>query len=689
MELRKSASYTYMHFIPCPNRLRPLLLACKDKASISKTHALMLLTGLFKHGSSNGGLIASYANIGDIKSARKVFDVLPQRGVGAWNAMIIAYSRIEYPVEVLNLYRQMILEGVRPDSSTFTVALKACTRLLDLKTGEEIWRRAMDCGFEFDVFVGSSVLNLYAKCGKMDEAIVVFDRMLRRDLVCWTTMISGFAQSGRPIEAVDMYRRMQKEGMEGDGVVMVGLTQACANLGDLKLGLSVHGYLIRKDLPMDVVVQTSLVDMYAKNGHLKLACHVFKNMPCKNVISWGALISGFAQNGFAGNALDLLVEMQVCGYRPDLVSLVSALLACTQVGFLKLGKSIHGYIVRRLDFDRVLGTAVIDMYSKCGALSWARTLFDQMNSKDSVSWNAMITSYGIHGHGKEALSLFLEMTKTNLKPDHATFSSLLSAFSHSGLVEEGQYWFNRMVSEYKVPPTEKHYVCMVDLLARAGRVEEACELIDSMNAESGLAVWVALLAGCCKNGKLLIGEMAAKKVLELNPDDLGIYSLVSNYYAKARKWDDVASVRKIMKNTGMKKVPGYSVVEVKGKLHAFLMEDKSHHQYENMMQLLDKLDHEMRAIGYVPKTEFVLHSLDEEVKEKMLCNHSERLAIAFGLLNTGPGTRLLIIKNLRVCGDCHEATKFITKIVNREIVVRDVKRFHHFKNGICSCGDYW
>ena len=431
----------------------------------------MLLTGLFKHGNSNGGLIASYVKIGDIKSARKLFDVLPQRGIDACNAMIIAYSRKEYPVEVLNLYRQMILEGVRPDSSTFTVALKACTRLLDLKTGEEIWCRAMDCGFEYDVFVGSSILNLYAKCGKMDEAIVVFDRMLRRDLVCWTTMISGFAQSGRPIEAVDMYRRMQREGMEGDGVVMVGLTQACANLGDLKLGLSVHGYLIRKDLRMDVVVQTSLVDMYAKN-----------------VISWGALISGFAQNGFAGNALDLLVEMQGCGYRPDLVPLVSALLACTQVGFLKLGKSIHGYIVRRLDFDRVLCTAVIDMYSKCGALSWARTLFDQINSKDSISWNAMITSYGIHGHGKEALSLFLEMTKTNLKPNHASLSSLLLAFSHSGLVEEGQYWFNCMVSEYKVPPTEKHYVCMVDLLARAGRVEEACELIDSMNAESGLAV---------------------------------------------------------------------------------------------------------------------------------------------------------------------------------------------------------
>ncbi|KAG6661026.1 hypothetical protein I3843_03G142400 [Carya illinoinensis] len=678
-----------MQSIQWLKRLKPLLLACKDKASIAKVHALMLLTGLSIHLSCNGRLIASYANIGDIVSARKVFDLLPHRGTDAWNAMIIAYSRNDFPVEAVYLYRQMILEGVRPDSSTFTVALKACTRLSDLKTGEEIWDRALDCGYEFDVFIMSSVLNLYAKCGKMDEAIGLFDMMPRRDLVCWTTMISGLARSGQPIEAVDMYRRMQKEGMEGDGVAMLGLIQACATLGDSKLGPSVHGYLIRRALSTDVFVQTGLVDMYAKNGQLELAHRVFKKMPYKSVASWGALISGSAQNGFAGNALEFVVEMQSCGYRPDLVSLLSAFLACSQVGFLKLGKSIHGYTLRRFDIDQVLGTAAIDMYSKCGALSWARTLFDKIDSKDSISWNAMISSYGIHGHGKEALSLFLKMTKTNLKPDHATFASLLSAFSHSGLVREGQYWFNLMISEYNIPPAEKHYACMVDLLARAGRVEEAHKLIDSMNTEPGLTVWVALLAGCCKNGNLVIGEIAAKKVLELNPDDLGIYALVSNYYAKVRKWDKVAGVRKIMKKTGMKKVPGYSVVDVKGKLHAFLMEDKSHNQYEDIMQLLDKLDHEMRAIGYAPKTEFVLHDLEEEVKEKMLSNHSERLAIAFGLLNTAQGTRLLITKNLRMCGDCHEATKFITKIVNREIVVRDVKRFHHFKNGICSCGDYW
>lgn len=601
-----------MQLLPWPSRLRSLLLSCKDKASTAKIHALMILTGTITHGNSNARLIATYARIGDIVSARKVFDKLSQRGIHAWNAMIIAYSRQYCPSEVVSLYHQMILDRVRPDSSTFTVALKACASTLDLKTGEEIWSKAVNCGYEYDVFVGSSVLNLYAKCGKMDEAVVVFNKMPRRDLVCWTTMVTGFVQSGRPMEAVDMHKRMQNEGMEFDGVVLMGLVQACASLGDLRLGLSVHGFMIRTGLPMDVMVQTSLVHMYAKNGNLELASCVFNKMPYKNAISWGALISGLAQNGFAGHALEMLVEMQGSGFELDSVSLVSALLACSQVGFLKLGKSTHAYILKRLDFDEVLGTAVIDMYSKCGSLSYARALFDQIVSRDLISWNAMIASYGIHGHGEEALALFLQMTETNIKPDDATFASLLSAFSHSGLVGEGQYWFDIMVHKYKIPPGEKHFACMVDLLARAGRVEEAYELIDSMNTEPGIAVWVALLAGCHNHRKLSIGEVTAKKVLKLKPDDLGIYVLVSNFYAMARKWDDVAGMKKMMKQTGTKKVPGYSVVEVNGELHAFLMEDKTHQRHEDIMLLLYKLDQDMRAVGYIPRTEFMLHNFEEE-----------------------------------------------------------------------------
>ncbi|KAI4354330.1 hypothetical protein L6164_003200 [Bauhinia variegata] len=599
-----------MQLRPRAHHIKDLLLECRDRTSVVKLHALMILTGTFTKGKINGQLIGSYARIGDPVLARQVFDKSPKRGVDVWNAMIIAYSRKGYPGEVLCLYRQMISEGIRPDSSTFTVALKACSRLLDLNMGENIWGKAVADGYRDDVFVASSVLNLFVKCGKMDEAMQVFNKMPRKDVVCWTTMLSGYAQCGRAIEALNVYREMQKEGMKGDGVVMLSLAQASASLGDSRLGLSVHGYLLRRHIEMDTLIETTLVDMYAKTGHSELAFRVFMNMPHKNIISWGALISAFARKGFAENALRLVVEMQNDGYEPDTVCLVGALLACSQVGFLKMGKSIHGYIIRRLEFERVSGTALIDMYSKCGTVSCARALFDQIGLRDVISWNAMISSYGVHGQGKEALSLFLQMAETNIEPDHSTFASLLSALSHSGLVEEGRYWFDILVNKYKIPPNDKHYVCMIDLLARAGQVEEALKLIDSMNAQPGLTVWVALLAGCCNHAKFSIGEKVAKKVLEMNPNDQGIYTLVSNFFAMAQKWNEVAEVKKVMKLSQRKKVPGYSVVDINGKQHAFVMEDKSHHEYKSIVLIMDNLDHEMRETGYFYNTEFLFLALE-------------------------------------------------------------------------------
>lgn len=595
-----------MRLVPWRKGLRPVLLACKDKQTISKIHALMILTGIFINGDCNGQLIATYSRNGNFPLARQVFDHSPQRGVDAWNAIIIAYSKMGSPNQVLHLYHTMILENVRPDSSTFTLAIKACASLVDLKTGEEIRHQAIEHGYGKDPFVESSVLNLYAKGGKMDAALEIFGKMMKRDLISWTTMITGLSQFGRGSEAIDIYRRMKDDGIVGDGVVMVGLIQACTSIGNSKMGLSIHGYMIRTNIHMDVVIQTSLVDMYAKKGSLETAFCVFGNMPHKNIISWSALISGLAQNGFAGRALEMLIEMQKCGFELDLVSLVSALLACSQIGLLKLGKSIHGYIVRRLHFDRVSGTAVIDMYSKCGALFCARSLFDRIKSRDSISWNAMISSYGIHGFGNEALSIFLQMIETNLRPDHATFASLFSAFSHSGLVKQGQYWFNCMIKEFNIQPSEKHFTCIVDLLARSGRVEDAYELIKTMNNEPGISIWVSLLSGCHKHRKFLIGDIAAKKVIESKSDDLGLYALISNFYADNKKWDEVVGVRRTMKKSGMKKVPGYSVLEVNGTFHFFLTEDKSHPQHEKILGVLEVLDFEMRHIGLVPTIEFVV-----------------------------------------------------------------------------------
>lgn len=276
-----------MCFLKNPKQLKALFLAAKDKRTLIKIHALMIKTNLSAYGNSVGRIIALYGGKNDIVSARKLFEELPLRGVDTYNAIIIAYSRKESPFEVLGLYNQMIKEDVRPDSSTFTVALKACVSLMDLKMGEEIWRKAVELGYGNDVFVGSSMLNLYVKCGKMNEAMVAFEKMQRKDLVCWSSMINGLVFNGQPREAVDAYKRMKKEGIDADEVVMMGLIQACADLGDSRFGLSVHGYSIRRHLNLDVKVQTSLVDMYAKTGHLDLASHVFKNMSRINIVTWG------------------------------------------------------------------------------------------------------------------------------------------------------------------------------------------------------------------------------------------------------------------------------------------------------------------------------------------------------------------------------------------------------------------
>ncbi|KAF0928546.1 hypothetical protein E2562_005992 [Oryza meyeriana var. granulata] len=688
-------------FLDDQRRLRRLLSSCSATRTLARLHALLIVSSSASH-QLLSSLAAAYARAGDLAAAESTLTATAaatatattttssssSSSIAAWNAIIAAHSRRGSPAAALRVFRALP-PAARPDSTTFTIALSACARLGDLRGGESIKDRAYEAGYKDDIFVCSSLLHLYAKWGAMGDAVKVFDRMPRRDRVTWSTMVAGFVSAGDPLEAIEMYRRMRVDGVQGDEVVMVGVIQACAAIRDARMGASVHGHLLRHEMRMDVVTATSLVDMYAKNGLLDVARCVFGLMMHRNAVSWSVLISGFAQNGQLDEALHLCRKMQASGLQADSGALVSALLACSDIGFLKLGRSIHGFILRRFEFNCILGTATIDMYSKCGSLASAQMLFNLIGSRDLILWNAMIACCGAHGQGQDALTLFQEMNKTGTRPDHATFASLLSALSHSGLVEEGKLWFDRMVNDFKITPAEKHYVCLVDLLARSGLVEEANDLLTSMKAEPTIAIWVALLSGCLNNKKLELGESIADNILELQPDDVGVLALVSNLYAAAKKWDRVREVRKLMKDNGSKKVPGCSSIEIHGTRHMFVMEDQSHPQRREIIKKLAKLDLEMRKMGYVPRTEFVYHDLEKEVKEQQLSYHSERLAIAFGLLNTSPGTRLVIIKNLRVCGDCHDAIKYISKITDRGIVVRDAKRFHHFKDGVCSCRDYW
>ncbi|WVZ57498.1 hypothetical protein U9M48_007877 [Paspalum notatum var. saurae] len=675
-------------FLADHRRLRRVLSSSSiTLATLTRLHALFIVSSSEHLVSS---LAASYARAGALDAAESTLatSASSPSSIAAWNALLAAHSRGGAPGEALRVFRALP-SSARPDSTTFTLTLTACARLGDLDAAEAVRLRAFAAGYSHDVFVCSALLHLYSRCGAMADAVRMFDGMPMRDRVAWSTMVAGFVSAGRPVEALEVYRRMRIEGVAEDEVVMVGVLQACASAGNTRIGASVHGHLLRHGMRMGVVTETSLVDMYAKNGQFDVARRVFRNMPYRNAVSWSALISGFAQNGRADEALDLFKEVSTSGLQPDSGALVSALQACSDMGLLKPGKSIHAFILKRLEFDCILGTAVIDMYSKCGSLENAQKLFNRVLSRDLVLWNAMIACCGTHGRGHDALAMFQQLNETGIKPDHSTFASLLSALSHSGLVEEGKFWFDRMIKEFGIEPAEKHYVCIVDLLARSGLVEEANDLLTSMRTEPTIAIWVALLSGCLNNKKLELGETIAEKILESQPEDVGVLALVSNIYAAAKKWDKVKEARKLMKDSGSKKVPGYSLVEVQGTRHAFVMEDQSHPQHQEILKMIAKLDSEIRKIGYVPKTEFVYHDLEEGVKEQLLRYHSERLAIAFGLLNTSPGTRLVIIKNLRICGDCHGAIKYISKIVDRDIVVRDAKRFHHFKDGACSCGDYW
>lgn len=584
----------------------------------------------------------------------------------------------------------MQFADMKPNPVTMASVFQACAQLGDLDKGKLIHDYVREKRIELDGHVENSLIAMYAKFGKIESARRLFDEMFERNLVSWNTMIAGYAQNEHADEAIKLFHQMQLDGVVPDSVTVLSVLQACAHSGDLEEGKLIHDYILRNGFQSDVFVANSLVDMYAKCGFIDKACGLFDKMSKREAVSWNSMIAGYAQNGHANEALSLFNQMLLTDVKPNVVTMVSVLPACAHLSALQQGRRIHGYIIRSgFNADVSVGNALIDMYAKCGNIGIACQYFDQMSYRNVVTWNAMIAGYGMQGHGKEGLALFSQMQETEVKPNHITFICILSACSHTGLVDKGWQYFHSMSKCYCIVPRMEHYACMVDLLGRAGRLDEAQDFIENMPIEPGPSVWGALLGACRIHCNVELGEHAAKHLFDSVPQDAGFYVLLSNIYAAAGRWGDVVKVRTMMKDRGVKKPAGYSLIEVDNKVHAFIVGDRSHPQCQNIYAMLEILAGQMKAAGYVPNTNFALYDVEEELKEDILCIHSERLAIAFGLLNTSDGTPIRITKNLRVCGDCHIATKFISKIVKREIIVRDANRFHHFKEGLCSCGDYW
>ncbi|ESR40187.1 hypothetical protein CICLE_v10027522mg, partial [Citrus x clementina] len=476
----------------------------------------------------------------------------------------------------------------------------------------------------------------------------------------------------------------------------VSLLQSCIAQKAVSPGKQIHALISQMGFGFHPVLATKLVHLYSACDCLHNAHQLFDRIPQRNLFLWNVLIRGYAWNGPYEVAIELYYRLLEFGLVPDNFTFPFALKACSALSAIEEGRRIHEDVIRnKWETDVFVGAALIDMYAKCSCVVNARQVFDKILERDVVlrekrvvSWNAMITGYAMHGHSTKALDLFEKM-KDEVQPDHITFVGVLSACSRGGLFDEGRMFFESMVRDYHIDPSVQHYTCMVDLLGHSGRLDEACDLIMQMRVKPDPGVWGALLNSCKLHGHVKLAELALEKLIELEPHDAGNYVILSNIYARAANWEGVAKLRKLMIDRGIKKSIACSWIEVKNKAHAFLSGDASHPNCDEIYAKLKWLEGRMKEAGYVPGTESVFHDVENDEKANMICCHSERLAIAFGLINTPDGTRLLITKNLKICDDCHIAIKFISKITEREITVRDVNRYHHFKDGICSCGDYW
>ncbi|RZB99386.1 Pentatricopeptide repeat-containing protein isoform B [Glycine soja] len=671
-----------------------VLKACSALQAIQvgrQIHGHALTLGLQTDVYVSTALLDMYAKCGDLFEAHTMFDIMTHRDLVAWNAIIAGFSLHVLHNQTIHLVVQMQQAGITPNSSTVVSVLPTVGQANALHQGKAIHAYSIRKIFSHDVVVATGLLDMYAKCHHLSYARKIFDTVNQKNEICWSAMIGGYVICDSMRDALALYDDMvYMHGLSPMPATLASILRACAKLTDLNKGKNLHCYMIKSGISSDTTVGNSLISMYAKCGIIDDSLGFLDEMITKDTVSYSAIISGCVQNGYAEKAILIFRQMQLSGTDPDSATMIGLLPACSHLAALQHGACCHGYsVIRGFTENTSICNAIIDMYAKCGKIHISRQVFDRMKKRDIVSWNTMIIGYAIHGLYIEAFSLFHELQESGLKLDDVTLIAVLSACSHSGLVVEGKYWFNTMSQDLNILPRMAHYICMVDLLARAGNLEEAYSFIQNMPFQPDVRVWNALLAACRTHKNIEMGEQVSKKIHMLGPEGTGNFVLMSNIYSSVGRWDDAAQIRSIQRHQGYKKSPGCSWIEISGAIHGFIGGDRSHPQSVSINNKLQELLVQMKKLGYHADSGFVLHDVEEEEKEQILLYHSEKIAIAFGILNTSPSNPILVTKNLRICVDCHTAVKFMTLITKREITVRDASRFHHFENGICNCQDFW
>ncbi|KAF3457913.1 hypothetical protein FNV43_RR02574 [Rhamnella rubrinervis] len=714
-------------------RYSVMLHRCSSKRYLNEgmaIHAQVIKSGIDPDSHLWVSLVNVYAKCGRLVCARKVLDEMPERDVVSWTALIQGFVAEGYGLDGVSLFSEMKKDGVRPNEFTLATGLKACCVCLDLEFGKQLHAEAIKVGFYSDLFVGSALVDLYGKYGAMELADRVFICMPEQNAVSWNALLSGYAQEGSLREGqvvhslatkvgieldeflgcslVDMYskcglavdalkvfmrikdpdvvawsamitcldqqglwqeaahifRLMRRrasnqitlasqvslvlpviwrtyvlvkafmlvfgnlglnsrarifhqllvEGFKPNIYTFVSILRSCSSLMDVRFGKQIHVHAIKNSLDDNDFIGTALVDMYAKTRLLEDADVAFRRLTNRDLFSWTTIITGYAQTGQAEKAVNCFSQMQREGVKPNEFTLAGCLSACSQLATLDNGRQLHSMAIKCGHIgDLFVSSTIVDMYAKCGCIEDADAIFEGLVSWDTISWNTMICGYSQHGLGEKALETFGKMLDQGVKPDEVTFIGIFSACSHLGLVEEGKEHFNSMIEVYKINPTIEHYACVVDILGRAGRFNES-----------------------------------SREAFEIKPEEDSTYILLSNIFAAKNRWDDVRKVRKLMSSQGVKKEPGCSWVEVDGQVHVFISQDGSHPRIRDICLKLEELGQQLTSAGYTPETE------------------------------------ITNFKNLRICGDCHDVMKLVSDITDREIIVRDIKQFHHFKAGTCS-----
>ncbi|WJZ97028.1 hypothetical protein VitviT2T_015663 [Vitis vinifera] len=585
-------------------------------------------------------LIKFYSENGCIHDARYLFDRMPSKDGVLWNVMLNGYVKNGDWDNATGVFMEMRRTETNPNSVTFACVLSVCASEIMINFGSQLHGLVVSSGLEMDSPVANTLLAMYAKCGHLFDARRLFDMMPKTDLVTWngmisggnsqtrdvemarkifdqrtpvdivvcTAMISGYVLNGMNNNALEIFRWLLQERMRANSVTLASVLPACAGLAALTLGKELHGHILKNGHGGSCYVGSAIMDMYAKCGRLDLAHQTFIGISDKDAVCWNSMITSCSQNGKPEEAIDLFRQMGMAGTKYDCVSISAALSACANLPALHYGKEIHAFMMRgAFRSDLFAESALIDMYSKCGNLDLACRVFDTMEEKNEVSWNSIIAAYGNHGRLKDSLNLFHGMLGDGIQPDHVTFLAIISACGHAGQVDEGIHYFRCMTEELGIMARMEHYACMVDLFGRAGRLNEAFGMINSMPFSPDAGVWGTLLGACRLHGNVELAEVASRNLFDLDPQNSGYYVLLSNVHANAGQWESVLKIRSLMKERGVQKVPGCSWIDVNNTTHMFVAADRSHPQSSQIYLLLKNLFLELRKEGYVPQLYLPMH----------------------------------------------------------------------------------